>query len=188
MRPRRSAEGTGVRPVFALLLLASALPSACRDGEHTVEYYNNGRRKAEGRLVNGEKQGEWMEWDLTGRRKQVGEYVHDEREGVWWEYFRGKKWAKIEYRRGHLLSKTLMHEKKSRAGAEYDITRELNSGETPVPNQDRGRVTATSTIGDPYRRCIWSKLNGFKWRRDMNSEVAMRECAHLLDQRREAND
>ena len=55
------------------------------DGRHT-EFYQNGRKKAEGILKGGKKHGYWMEWHPNGEPKHEGEYVEGKHHGLWLSY------------------------------------------------------------------------------------------------------
>jgi len=42
--------------------------------EKKIEYYKNGKQKAEGELKDGKKQGIWVGWYESGERRYEGEF------------------------------------------------------------------------------------------------------------------
>jgi len=70
-----------------------------RKEENVVEYYSNGIKKLEGKLVNGERHGKWIYYYENGFIWSEGQYWYGERKGyslVYYENGRKKLVGKYE--------------------------------------------------------------------------------------------
>jgi uncharacterized protein len=103
-----SSTGCWQVPEAALLLGAVFLCGvcfACSDsppagggvrGERVVDHHPNGRKSAEGLMVDGARHGTWTTWDEQGNVHSQGEYVRGVKEGTWLEAF-------LDHERGEWL-------------------------------------------------------------------------------------
>jgi len=54
--------------------------------------YDDGKKKEEGTIKDGRKDGEWTEWHYNGQKKLEGTYKDGKEDGVWtWWYENGQK-------------------------------------------------------------------------------------------------
>ena len=72
----------------------------------TIETYSNGSKKAEGKLVNDQREGVWYEFNLKGLKVAEGNYVNGVKEGKYTAWHtNGKKQFEGYFRYGKLNSK-----------------------------------------------------------------------------------
>lgn len=74
--------------VLAISLVLSVQLSSCKTGEKKVEYYDNGKKKAEGLMKDGKKEGLWKLWYDNGQRMAERYYKNGLRHG------KSKAWYK----------------------------------------------------------------------------------------------
>lgn len=67
-----------------------------QEGEMLTYYFKTGRKKAEGRSVDGVMQGEWRFWRETGELWQVGHFRDGVKHGDWLRYIRDGRIEKAE--------------------------------------------------------------------------------------------
>ena len=72
-------------------LLISLLIAAPAMAQVSVETYSNGSKKAEGKILNGERDGIWYEFNLKGLKIAEANYVNGVKEGKYTECIRTVK-------------------------------------------------------------------------------------------------
>ncbi|HPS27250.1 MAG TPA: hypothetical protein PK269_06525, partial [Bacteroidales bacterium] len=86
--------------IFALILCMSMFLNAFSQ-EKKTEYWKNNKKKGEGTIVNGLKDGKWTYWYEDGKKWCEGTYKNDKQTGQWtYWHVNGKKWEDINYENG----------------------------------------------------------------------------------------
>jgi len=86
-------------------LLISLLITVTAYAQVTVENYSNGSKKSEGRIVNGQREGIWYEFNLKGIKIAEANYVNGVKEGKYTEWYpNGKKQFEGYFKMGKLNS------------------------------------------------------------------------------------
>lgn len=70
--------------IFLLLLLSSI--SYSQDSTKINSYWENGKQKVQGTLINGERDGYWIEYNSDGTKSMEGEYELGLNVGLWKYY------------------------------------------------------------------------------------------------------
>jgi antitoxin component YwqK of YwqJK toxin-antitoxin module len=76
---------------FIISLLITFMIATSAFAQVTVENYSNGSKKSEGRLVNGQREGIWYEFNLKGLKVAEANYVNGVKEG---KYRMAYEWQK----------------------------------------------------------------------------------------------
>ncbi len=84
---------------------ANGQPVFQQNGETLTYFFKTGLRKAEGKSIRGEMQGEWRFWRETGELWQVGQFRDGKKHGPWTRYHRDGSVEKHEtFRDGKALN------------------------------------------------------------------------------------
>lgn len=99
--PRRSVLFSVTRFCIPVLLLLW-LPPVLR-AQTPEETFANGRPKAEGQWLNGQREGKWTEFYPTGAVAAEGNYNAGKKTGIWKEYYvNGVSKAETDYSKGRV--------------------------------------------------------------------------------------
>ncbi len=71
--------------IFLILMLCCKV-SYSQDTLEVIEYWESGKIRVEGFLVNGERHGLWKEYTSDGQLEMEGNYIHGKNDGKWFYY------------------------------------------------------------------------------------------------------
>jgi antitoxin component YwqK of YwqJK toxin-antitoxin module len=80
---------------FILMMFLSVISNA--QTKDSVLYFSSGKIQAEGRCINGLREGEWKSYYESGNLRMKGEYKNGELEGLWKSYFENGNKKRIEF-------------------------------------------------------------------------------------------
>jgi antitoxin component YwqK of YwqJK toxin-antitoxin module len=94
------------------LLILVFLLTSFTEKEYVKLYFENGKMKAEGWILNGEKTEYWFYYYENGNKKEEGHYINNQKT-KWWIYYdkKGTIVKKCEHKNNELNGLTIVYSK-----------------------------------------------------------------------------